>query len=510
MKRGFNTLVVLVVFVFAICFSTLVLSADEPTHGETLVVATDRDILNIDPHQWTANATRKVMLNVYEGLVRQDEQLNIIPQLAKSWEISEDGVVYTFHLKQGVKFHNGREFVADDVKYSIERILKPETGHPYIEDYRSIKNIEIVDKYTIRIEFKYKTARGLQYLAGNWCSIVPKEEIEKYGDLKLHPCGTGPFKFKERVPEDHATLTRFEDYHEEGLPYLDEIIFKLIPEQYSRMADLIAGNSDIIYGLGPEISEELEGKPNISCIETPSSGVSFLYLNTQSAPFDNVKVRQAVNFGLNRAELAISVFGNIASPIAQLVPPSSPVPVKQIVPVYDPDKAKALLAEAGYPSGEVEFTFDSPIFSTAYEVLGDLVQLQLNQAGFNVKMNHIDPGTYEERVIRKKDFQMGLDGTSEHPDPDVKLFVRAYTGAVTNIAGYSNKRVDELLKLGQSTIDLNKRTEIYNEVLQILYEEAPIIPLVTTKWVLYNRDRVHNLKADMLTMLQLKNVWVEQ
>jgi len=508
-RRYLVCVFVFTLFAVGLASSATAIEPTKPIYGGTLVIGMDRDVLNIDPHQWTANATRKVMLNVYEGLVRQNEHLQIVPQLARSWEISEDGLVYTFHLVQGARFHNGREFVADDVKYSIERIQDPKTGHPYIEDYQIITDVTVIDDYTVQIKFARPCARGLQLLAGNWCAIVPKEVVEQYGDLNAHPCGTGPFVFKERVAEDHVTLVAFKDYYEKGIPYLDKVIFKVIPEEFSRMADLKAGNIDVLYGVSPEIVATLKKDPNVNYLECSSSNVAFLYLHTQVPPFDDVRVRQAVNYGINREELVTALFGGLASPIAQLVPPNSPVPVKQIEPIYDPDKAKALLAEAGYPNGGVRVTFDAPVFSKLYKELGDLIQLQLMQVGFDVKMSHIDPGTYEEKVIRNKDFQMSLDGTSEHPDPDVKLYVRAHTGAVTNIAEYSNPIVDELLERGRIVTDVNARAEIYNEVMAILYEEAPIIPLLNTKWYLFVRKRVHNMPLDGLTMLQLREVWVE-
>ena len=489
----------------------LVGSAAGPAPGQgrggTLVVGFQRDVLNIDPHMWTANATRKVMVNVYEGLTGRDAKLALTPQLAESWTISPDGKRYTFKLRKGVKFHNGRELVAEDVKYSYERILNPKTGSQVRPDFEVIDQIAVPDRSTVVVTLKRPYARFLGMLDGDWAAIVPREEVEKYGDLNTHPVGTGPFRFASRAANQHVTLERNPDYYEPGKPYLDKVVFKIIPDEFALMADLKAGNTDLVFTAPTQMLDELKKTPGIKYLETPSSIVTFMYLNTQREPFSKLAARQALAAAIDKATIVQAAYQAIGQPVASLVPSTSPVKVTVAEPPHGVDRARALLREAGYPNG---YTFTLNVLGSAAtsKAIAETMQAQLKQAGITMNIVYTEPGIYEEQVVRKHDFQAATDGTSEHPDPDVKLYIRLHSKGGTNLAGYANPQVDALLDQGRQQMDPAQRAATYSKALAQIVADVPVVTFAELKFYVLVRDRVQGFELDPLTMFFFKNTQV--
>lgn len=483
--------------------------AQAPKRGGTLYVAYQRDVLNIDPHQWTANVTRKVMLNVYEGLIWKNTKFQVEPRLAERWTVSPDNLVYTFYLRKGVKFHNGREMTADDVKFSIDRVRDPKTGSQVFPDMKCIEEVKVIDKYTVQVIFNEVNARALELFDSDWCAIIPKEEVEKHGDLNQYACGTGPFRLKERVSMQRVVLERNNDYYEEGLPYLDQVVFKIIPEEFSIVADLKAGNTDLTFVVPADMQEDLKQTKGINYIETPSSQVYFMALNNRAKPFDDVRVRQAVACAIDMQEVVEAGFRGLASVATSLVPEVGPVKLPGVPPYQrDVGKAKQLLAQAGYPNG-VKFTLNALGTAEFIRVMTQVMQAQLAEAGIDMEIVYTEPGIYEEKVVRKHDFQAAIDGTSEYPDPDVKLYIRLYSDSQTNISGYSNPEVDRMLDLGRTTVDPTARADLYQQIVEIVHRDVPILPLAAPKFYVYLRDRVNGFVIDPVTMLYFKNVWVD-
>ena len=481
--------------------------AQAPQRGGTLVVGFQRDVLNIDPHMWTANATRKVMVNVYEGLTGRDAKLNVTPQLAESWTVSPDGKTYTFKLRKGVKFHNGRELTAEDVKYSYERILNPKTGSQVRPDFEVIEAIATPDKATVVLTLKRPYARLVGMLDGDWAGIVPREEVEKRGDLNAVAVGTGPFRLASRVANQQLVLERNPDYYEAGKPYLDKIVFKIIPDEFALMADLRAGNTDLVFTVPTQMLPDLKQAPGIRYLETPSSIVTFMYLNTQREPFSKLAARQALTAAIDKATIVQAAYQAIGRPVASLVPSTSPVRVTVPADEYNPEKAKTLLREAGYPSG---YTFTLNVLGSAAtaKAIAETMQAQLKQAGITMNIVYTEPGIYEEQVVRKREFQAATDGTSEHPDPDVKLYIRLHSKGGTNLAGYANPQVDALLDQGRQQLDPAQRAATYSRALAQIHQDVPVVPFAELRFFVLTRDRVQGFELDPLTMFFFKNAWV--
>jgi peptide/nickel transport system substrate-binding protein len=482
-------------------------SPQAPVRGGTLVVGFQRDVLNIDPHMWTANATRKVMVNVYEGLTGRDAKLNVTPQLAESWTISPEGKTYTFKLRRGVKFHNGRELVAEDVKYSYERILNPKTGSQVRPDFEVIDRIAAPDRQTVVLTLKRPYARTLGLLDGDWAAIVPREEVEKHGDLNTVAVGTGPFKLQSRVANQQLVLERNPDYYEAGKPYLDRVVFKIIPDEFALMADLRAGNTDLVFTVPIQMLDELRKAPGVKYLETPSSIVTFMYLNTQRPPFDKAAARQALALAIDKPKIVQAAYQAIGRPVPTLVPSTSPVKVTQPADAYDPGKAKQLLGEAGQAGG-MTFTLNVLGSAATAKAIAETMQAQLREVGITMNIVYTEPGIYEEQVVRKHDFQAATDGTSEHPDPDVKLYIRLHAKGSTNLAGYANSQVDQLLDQGREQLDPAQRAQTYTRALALIHQDVPVIPFAELKFYVLVRDRLQGFELDPLTMFFFKNAWV--
>jgi peptide/nickel transport system substrate-binding protein len=276
---------------------------DTPKMGGTLRAAISADPVNLDPHLTSAHSTYQVLENVYNHLVGLDDGLQVIPELAESWTVSEDMLTYTFKLRQGVTFHNGRELTAEDVVYSYERIRNPETqsGAAYLLE--PVDTISAPDPQTVVITTKEIYAPLLTKLATQGTAIVPREEVEA-GTLAEKPVGTGPFVFVDFVPADRVTLRRNDNYWEEGLPYLDEIIYRPIPDEIVKQTNLETQNVDWVDNVPAQDANQLVESPDFVVESVPANTYNYLGMNTTREPLNDKRVRQAISYALDREEIA--------------------------------------------------------------------------------------------------------------------------------------------------------------------------------------------------------------
>jgi peptide/nickel transport system substrate-binding protein len=268
---------------------------------KVLTIGVDQEAVGLDPHIVTAFSSFRRIDLLYNRLVRLDDNLAIVPDLAESWDIPNN-LTYVFHLRHGVKFHNGREMKADDVKYSLERVLDPKTASPGRSFISSIKSIDVADSYTVRISLTSPLASLLDGLTSNNCSIVPREAVEQNGNLQKVAVGTGPFMLKEWVPDNSMTLVRNPDYFEKGAPLLDTIIFRVIPEQASLLAGVKSGELDMATINEGSIIMQAKGEQGLVVMQKPGINVRTFGFNTTRKPFDDVRVREAVALALDRTD----------------------------------------------------------------------------------------------------------------------------------------------------------------------------------------------------------------
>jgi peptide/nickel transport system substrate-binding protein len=313
-----------------------VIPAAPPAPGGTLTIAVPDEPPGLDPTASPAAAIARIVYNnLIEGLLRLNMQGEVVRALAERYSVSTDGTVYTFTLRQGVKFHNGRSLTAEDVKFTLERNLDPQTGHPHRVYYEDIQDIKVVDDRTFHIALRKPNAMFVFNLARANSAIIAKEEVER---LKSHPIGTGPFQFSEWVRGDRIVLIRFKDHYEPGVPYLDHVVFRFIQDPSAQMAALRAGDVDVIgAAMNPESAVELKNDAQFQVIEGLTTTDVIVAMNNSKPPFSDIRVRQAITYAINRDEVIKGAVFGMAKPIGSHMDPLNPYYVDlSHVHEYDP------------------------------------------------------------------------------------------------------------------------------------------------------------------------------
>jgi peptide/nickel transport system substrate-binding protein len=448
-------------------------AAGQAKRGGELKAAMQVDATSLDPHLSSSYSSSLVIEQVYSGLVQFDENMNIIPDLAESWTVSKDGLVYDFKLRKGVKFHNGRELVADDVIYSLNRVKDPDGGSPRSYLLESVKAIESPSPDAVRITMTKPFAALLSHL-DTFMAVVPKEEVQKNGDLSKVMVGTGPFKFVEFVPNTHAKLVRYDGYHESGLPYLDAITWIPIPDDTTRTANIKTATVDFADQIPQKDIKSLQGESGVQLARGPSTLHDYLMLNTTRKPFNDVRVRQAVATAIDRKLMTDTILFGFGTPMDGGVIPAWHWANADLHLYPKPDiaKAKQLLADAGYPNG-FQLTIGAGANYAAQVQAAEMLKDQLKQIGIDVTPNPTEWGTYIDTVIMKKEFDAAIIGWIGAIDPDDWVYARFHTGEKWNTSGYSNADVDKLLEEGRVTTDQAERKKFYNQAEKLIVSEAP-------------------------------------
>jgi peptide/nickel transport system substrate-binding protein len=430
------------------------------------VVQTAAEPPGLDLTATPASATAAVVLyNVQECLVKVDRHGKIVPWLAERWHTA-DNRNYTFFLKKGVRFHNGRELKAADVKFVIERAMNPETKHPYPAYYAAIGDIIVKDDYTITFSLKSESANFLLNMARQGSVMYPREAVDT---LKSAPVGTGPYTVAEWVRGDRIVLARHPDYHVKGLPRLDKVTFRFIKDPNAALAALKAGDIDAsLFGLGPEHVTDLQkdGRFTVTVGETTNDVI--LAMNNGKKPFSDVRVRRAITHAINKPDVVkLAMFG-MGRVLGSNVDPLNPyfVDLAQAVP-YDPARAKKLLAEAGYPNGFDAVLRVSPEYYYTVRT-GEVLVDQLKKVGVNVKIEQIEWGQWLSRVWREADYDLTIIGHAEAWDisnyANPKYYYR-----------YDSPKFQELFKKSEVTLDDKTRREQYAHLQKMLVDEAPAV-----------------------------------
>jgi peptide/nickel transport system substrate-binding protein len=422
--------------------------------GGILRVGLQADPAELDPHKTSLTAAWHLIEHVYEGLLTVDPSLTPVPQLAESWEVSEDGLTYTFAIRQGVKFHNGREMTTDDVVYSFDRIMDPATASPYSADFAKVTSFEATDASTVVVTLSSPDASFLAKLVGASIAIVPKEVVEENQDLNQVMVGTGPFKFVEYIPNTSVTLERNAEYWDAPLPYLDGIELLVASENTSRRTALVSGTVDFIEYAPFQDMAIFEGDDTLEIYGDQNTNIRYMGINVTREPFDKVEVRQAIAKVIDRQPIIdAAIFG--AAP--------------------DIEGAKALLESVGLGDG-----FKAKIHSwAAYSFLNAaaiVIQEQVKAIGIELETDFQENATYLENYF-SGNFDLSVTGTSAYVDPNDVIEPNFYTDRVNVGTGYSNPDVDALIEEGIATTDQAARAEIYQKIQDILNQDLPWINL---------------------------------
>jgi peptide/nickel transport system substrate-binding protein len=455
-----------------------------PSPGGTLTIAVPDEPPGLDPTTSPAAAIARIVYNnLLEGLVKLNMQGEVVRALAERYAVSIDGTAYIFTLRRGVKFHNGRALTADDVKFTLERDLDPNTGHPHRSYYEDIQDIQAIDTHTVRIALQKPNAMFIFNLARANSAIIPKEEVER---LKSHPIGTGPFQFREWVQGDRIILTKFKDYYEPGVPSLDRVVFRFIQDPSAQMAALRTGDVDVIgVGMSPESALELKGDPAFRVIEGLTTTDVIVAMNNSKPPFSDIRVRKAITYAINRDEVIKGSTFGMAKPIGSHMDPLNPYYVDlSHLYEYDPQKAKQLLAEAGYPQGfECVLRLAEPYL--AYRRAGEIIASQLATVGVKAKIELIEWGQWLARIYRQADYDMTVMGHAEPFDIDIYTNPQYYFR-------YNNPQLQALLKEADSSLDDAKRKALYERAQRMIAEDAVNVFLYNGPYLVGMRTTVRN------------------
>jgi len=454
-----------------------------------LIVAQHADVQSLDPQRVNDVASFWVMNQMYEGLVRRTDDMGVEPALAESWE-EVDERTFRFFLRQGVTFHNGEEFTAEDVKFSIERLLDPDFASPGASRLNmvDVENIEIIDEYTIDIPTNEPFGPLLTYLAHSASFIVNKEAIEEFGDDSgANPVGTGPFMLKDWNIGNEVVLERFDDHWREPAKS-KELVFRVIPENTNRVIELETGNIHIAKSIDPGDMSRVREHQDLVLYDGDALRIGYVGLNTSRPPFDDIRVRQAMNYAVDSEEVVRVVYGDLGSPATTFMNTgiwSFNPDVRQYD--RDLDRARELLEEAGYPDG-----FEIDVLVDENQQRRDTIEIlnnQLGQLGVEMNIQVLEWGTYLERTGEGEADLFVLAWLASTGDPHHALFNLFHSvqhGANGNRSFYTNEDVDRLLDEGLVELDQDARYEIYQEAQELIAEDAPWIPI----WNEGNADAV--------------------
>ncbi|WNC16385.1 ABC transporter substrate-binding protein [Brevibacillus brevis] len=451
-----------------------------------LVVAAEQEPVGYDPHKVPAASSVRVYALIYDSLTKLDENMNIVPNLAEKWEITPDGKTITMFLHKGVKFHNGKDMTSEDVKYSFERILNPDTGAIAKSYFSSVESIEAKDPTTIVFHLKNADAAFIANTASAYASIVPSGST----DLTKEAIGTGPFKLEKSEPGQYVLLKKNPDYFNKDLPKVEAIKFQIMKDEAERLAAIRSGKIDISV-VSADSAKLLEGKPGVQVKNYQSLEYSYLGINVNKKPFDNPKVREAISYAVDRNQIVQTVWKGEAALTGPIAPALTNWAVDTAsYPTYktDVEKAKKLLAEAGFPNG-----FDTQIETAAtYPDMvetAQVIQQQLKAIGINAKINQLEWGNYIE-TWKSKDMNLMVGRNTSGVDADRSMrFFFSSTGSA-NVWNYSNPAYDELVNKALATVDQAERKKLYDQAQTLLVADAPNLFLASPKNYYAVRDNV--------------------
>jgi peptide/nickel transport system substrate-binding protein len=500
---------------------------EEVADGGTLVVAISSDPGHLNPAITTQGGTHTASEIIFNGLVSLDDDLNAEPDLAESWEITDDGATYTFTLRGDVTWHDGEPFTSADVVWTFENALLEYHSRTRASMDEALESIEALDEHTVVFSFAFPYAPLLLQLDVTEAPILPVHiyegtDPEENEEANRNPVGTGPFRFVSYTPDSEIRLERNPDYHKDGMPDLDELVMRVIPDESSQVIALEAGEVDWLWGVpGPDL-ERLAGEDAFETLQTNrnpggSNCIMTVSYNLDREMFQDVNVRRAIALALDQeAFLERVLFG--AGAVAE-APISSGIPFGHAeevdVPGYDVEEAERLLEEAGWMrDGDgtrtaqgvegvddgTELAFDFLHFPT-FAQYGELYRAQLGEIGAGVELRAMEPPVFVETVFTERDFDTSIVSYCNGNDPEIgvrRMYVSDNIAPIpfSNSSAYRNDRIDELFDEAQQTVELDDRAEVYREISEILVEELPYYWLVETVATRVHRAECSGFRGD--------------
>ena len=496
--------------------------------GGTFVFGRGGDSVRLDPAVITDGESARVTEQIFDTLVMFDgSSTELKPALARSWDIGPDGLSYTFHLRQGVRFHDGTPFDAFAVKWNFDRWHNDDNpSHmeavaggqtfEYYEDVTGLKDVvqsvDVVDDFTIRVQLSSPQGPFLLNLALFAFAIIsPYSAGNGFDSLSRKPVGTGAFRMVEWVPGDRIVLDRFDSYWGE-LANLDRVIVRVIPDNAARFLALRSNAIDMMENANPEDVSAARRDRALSVILRPPMNIAYINMNLKTKPFDNVKVRQAIASAINRSAIIEALYGGTGAVATQLIPSSLLGWNTELKgPAYNPDRAKALLAEAGYPNGFTTDFWYMPVARPYYpspQAIAEAFAADLKKVGITVTLKTEDWGTYlNDRNALKFPIWM-LGWTGDNGDTDNFLFT--FFGNLRQDNSWDNPQARALLKQAQVSTDTAERDFLYKQINQIIEQEVPRIPIAHNSVPLIARSYVKGYLPHPTATEYYQSVWLDK
>ena len=502
----------------------------EPRNGGVYRAALPWSPRTLDPAYSTDIYSITLIQQIFDGLAQFDQNLNVVPALATSWKVSSDGLVYTFNLRQDAHFHNGRQVTANDFVYSFTRILDPKEESSALGFFARVKGtsayrkgeidevagLKALDSHTLEITINEPFAAFLSVLAMFNSKVVPREEVERWGrEFGLHPVGTGPFRLESW--DGSKIILTANPYYYEGRPNLDRVLYTIYPgAQHQKIfEDFLAGSLEEAFVIGAS-REKMAQTTTYQYYRKPSLSLMFYGMNCSAAPLSDRRVRLALNLGINKQRIINEVFKDQFIPAETIMPPGMVgyTPENRTY-IYDPQRAKALLAEAGYGSARdrLSLTLLSASKSDVAQRELAMVGADLADVGVDLQIKYETDWPTFEAALSQSGLQLyRYAWFADIPDPDNFLNILCGSNSRYNFMRYSNPRVDSLLSQALVETDIIKRVDLYREAERIILEDAPMVPFMYLTFESVFQPYVKGLEISALGMpyMPLKKIWLDK
>jgi peptide/nickel transport system substrate-binding protein len=495
--------------------------AGAPQKGGTFVVAYSGDPISFNPNAKIDDFGYSIEQSLFNKLVTLDSDYQIIPDLAKSWQITDGGKTYTFDLVQGVKWHDGKPFTSADVKWTLDTIIK-EKGVAYT-NMKVIDAVETPDDHTVVLKLKEPSSPLLGFLAWYGTFIMPKHLYENTDWLtnpaNQKPVGTGPFKFVEWTKGDHVSLAANPDYFG-GAPYLDKVVYQMMPDSNTAAQALLRGEVDYSFTQPPLTMLDSLKKANIKVDSFPAPSRYYAQLNLRREPLQKLDVRKALAMAINRKEIVEKAFTGLGDEAWGFYTPAIGWAYDKSAraPEYDPSKAEQLLEQAGYKKGADGTRLKlSLIYFTAGQQYADLAQViksNLKQIGVDIQLQGLEIAAWSKKVGEDHDFDLAILAGFQGPDPDNMRNRFSKDGSI-QFMGYSNPVIEKALDEGARETDQAKRAASYFAIQQELAKDLPVIPFAEVVSLYVYGNKVHGLaihpeNKGKLTTYNFAKVWLDK
>ncbi len=465
------------------------LAAASPALARQVVIAVDSNMPHLDPANTNDTLSQSVERTMYQGLYAMDRHMKLVPGLATSYQASPDAKVFTFHLRKGVTFQDGTPFDAAAVKATIERLANVKNHLSRRSLVSMVQSVEVIDPLTVKITLATPFGAFLNNMAHPGTFIISPTALKKWGkDIATHPVGTGPFKFVS-FHSDKTVTAKNPNYWRPGLPKVDGITFQAVPENGARYAMLLTGEAQFIAPMPVELMAAAIKNPKIRVVQSPSIIARYLAMNNMRKPFSDIRVREALNYAIDKKTFVKVVFGGYGQPLDSIIPPDLAFHVKQGPWPYNPARAKKLLAEAGYPHGFSTVMW-GPVATLAKRGM-EFVQQQLAQVGVKVTLEPLEAGVAVQKlwgVKKPQDATMQMDYTgwsASTGDADwgirPLLYSKSYPPNLFNISYYHSALTDKYIEEGLASADPAKRAIAYAKAQKQAWHDAPWVFLSVDK-----------------------------